>query len=138
MNTTEKTYYEQILRAIGQGLEDELVEDHFDLEADGQNYVLRGSSSNLKHSKRLRDVFLNVCKTFNTPTTHGRPHSAKVLHLSFSEDDIDRLERAGQALSSNRRSLAKPHTLPQLVRTVGWYLDKKQARLLRLSKHGEL
>ena len=58
MNSTGKTHYEQILRAIGQGLEDVSIKDSFDLEVDGQNYVLRGSSNNLRSSKQLRDVFL--------------------------------------------------------------------------------
>ena len=137
MNSTEKTHYEQILRAIGQGLEDVSIKDSFDLEVDGQNYVLRGSSTNLRSSKQLRDVFLNICKIFNTRTPRGRVSSSKVLCLTFSKDAVDKLERAGQASRSDGRSLPKPHSLPQLMRTVGWYLDKKQGRLLRLSKHGD-
>lgn len=135
MEGGQKTHYEQILRAIGQGLEELSIGDSFDLEVDGEKYVLRGSSSKLAGSKRIKDVFLNVCKTLQTRSPRGR--RSEVLRLSFSPDDVDRLERVGQASRSNRQTLAKPHSLPQLMRTVGWYVDKKQGRLLRVSKHSE-
>lgn len=79
MIANKTTCYEQILRAIGQGLE-VLSVQAFDLEVDGNNYVVQG-----------------------------------------------------QTLRSGTEGSPNPHSLSQVLRMVGAYVDHKRGRLSKVS-----
>lgn len=130
----ETTRYARILRAIARQLEGLSVRD-FDLELDGDIYVVRGDMK-LSETRRIRDAFRSVCKNWKK-RTQGANHSSS-SELTFSQKDIDRLEEEGKALRSDRQGPLKPHSLPQLLRTVGWYVDKNNGRLFRLTKKDDL
>jgi hypothetical protein len=142
----KQTSYEQVLRAIGQGLE-ALRLEIFDLEVQGENYVIRGNPARSKNTLgidpvAIKKAFLEVCNRVSsrflpgTPAQNLSPCSELVLH--FSEKDIDRLERDGLKARSDNSQAPKPHSLPQTLRTLGWFVDNKQGRLLKISvsSHG--
>ena len=143
-NTT--SYYEHILRAIGLGLE-ALGVHAFDLEVDGNNYVVEGESDAKKIEKVAKASdsgnifwnFRNKLKTqFSTQTPPRRfPASFVFLGMQFTPEDIDRLEREGQALGSPWEDVPDLHSLPQILWTVGAYVDHRAGRLLRVSKHNQ-
>jgi hypothetical protein len=140
----KQTSYQQVLRAIGQGLE-ALRLEVFDLEVQGENYVIQGNPAKSKKTETIdpfaiRKAFLKVCKTVNsrflirTPTQNLSPCSE--LMLRFSEKDIDRLERDGFKLRSYTPHVPKPHSVPQTLRTLGWFIDNKEGRLLKIFMRG--
>ena len=51
--------------------------------------------------------------------------------------DLDRLEHQGQTLGSPWEDAPDLHSLPQILWTVGTYVDQKAGRLLRVSKHNQ-
>lgn len=140
-------YYEHILRAIGQGLES-LSLEAFDLEVAGVAFSIRGIPT-LKESEKLpvtklkafKDAFLDICNTSKTPPRSATrsikvPGPSRLLRLEFTQADIDKLEREGQALRSDWERSPLSHSLPQVLRTVGWYVDHKKCQLHKISKTG--
>ena len=139
--------YEHILRAIGQGLEALSVEA-FDLQVANGTFLIQGAvtqKKSAKHAAQLssfKKAFLEICHiskksaTSETPTGKA-PASSRSLHLQFTQTDIDKLERDGQALRSDWNASPLAHSLPQLLRTVGWYVDHKQGRLQKSLKDGD-
>ena len=137
--------YEHILRAIGQGLEALSVEA-FDLQVANDTFLIQGaatqkdSKQNAANLSAFKRSFLDIChiskKSSGTPAVKAGG-SSRSLRLEFTQTDIDKLERDGQALRSDWNGSPLAHSLPQLLRTVGWYVDHKEARLHRISKKGD-
>jgi len=137
--------YEHILRAIGQGLES-LSLEAFDLEVADDTFSVRGiptrkasEKSPVTKLKAFKKAFLDICNTSKTSTPSaipdaGVPGSSRVLRLQFMQADIDKLERDGQALRSDWERSPLSHSLPQVLRTVGWYVDHKKGRIHKISK----
>jgi hypothetical protein len=139
-------YYEQILRAIGQGLE-ALSVDAFDLEVANDIFMIEATATrshavrpNAPKRRPIRKAFLKICqsykKTSPAQTPAGKLWSPALLRLQFTQTDIDNLERDGRALRSDWKGSPLAHSLPQLLRTVGWYVDQKQGCLHKISKNG--
>ena len=132
--------YEQVLRAIGQGLE-ALDVEVFDLQVNGNNYVIRGNSSISKSAESIdphaiRTAFLKVCKIvksrFLAPRSSQNLSPCSELMLYFSQKDIDKLDRDGIKSRSDTPRSPKPHSLPQTLRTLGWFVDQKQGQLRQI------
>lgn len=138
--------YEHILRAIGQGLEALSIEA-FDLKVANDTFLIRGAAmqkepANAAKLSSFKKAFLEICHISKKPATSETPAgkapaSSRSLHLQFTQNDIDKLERDGQALRSDWNASPLAHSLPQLLRTVGWYVDHKKGRLHKLSKNGD-
>jgi hypothetical protein len=137
--------YEHILRAIGQGLESLSLES-FDLEIAENIFSVRGIPTQKKSEKSpvtklkaFKKAFLGICLSSRTPapttTSSVRvPGSSRLLRLQFTQADIDKLERDGQALRSDWERSPLSHSLPQVLRTVGWYVDRKKGQIHKISK----
>ena len=140
--------YEHILRAIGQGLES-LSLKAFDLEVAGDTYSIRGiptrqepEKSPVTKLKAFKKAFLDSCNSSKTPPPSATPAikvpaPSRLLRLEFTQADIDNLEREGQALRSDWERSTLSHSLPQVLRTVGSYVDQKKCQLHKISKTGE-
>ena len=141
--------YEHILRAIGQGLQSLSLEP-FDLEIVNDNtFLVQGTpaqndsgDSNPAKLNMFKEAFLSICKTSKTlppaATQAARvPGLSHSVRLQFTKSDIDKLEREGQALRSDWEHSPLSHSLSQVLRTVGWYVDQKKGHLQRISKNGD-
>lgn len=140
--------YEHILRAIGQGLES-LSLEAFDLEVAGDTFAIRGIPTRQESEKlpvtklkAFKKTFLEICNTSKTlrrtatPTVKV-PGPSRLLRLNFTQADIDKLEREGQALRSDWECSPLSHSLPQILRTVGWYVDHKKGQIHKISRSGD-
>lgn len=137
--------YEHILRAIGQGLESLSLES-FDLEVAEDTFSFRGiprqkksEKSPVTKLKAFKKAFLEICYSSRTPAPTETsdisfPGSSRLLRLQFTQADIDKLERDGQALRSDWERSPLSHSLPQVLRTVGWYVDQKKGQIHKVSK----
>ena len=141
--------YEHILRAIGQGLESLSLES-FDLEVVEDTFSVRGIPTQ-KESEKLpvtklrafKKAFLGICSKSKTPKGSATPvvsvpGSSRLLRLQFTQADIDKLERDGQALRSDWERSPLSHSLPQVLRTVGWYIDQKKGQIHKISKTDDI
>jgi len=127
--------YQNILRAVGQGLET-LEVNSFYLDVIENHYIVRGES---KKRKTAAAVKSNLKKSF---LSHVRKRTKKksplrpfhFAGLRFTPRDIELLERKGQALQTDAEgNPPDPHALSQVLRTVGAYLDVHDCRLLAIS-----
>ena len=118
----ESTTYDRHLRSIGQCLEAQRIQV-FELTRQGENYTARGEP---EKEISLLAALRNWQKRLRS---HGMPTS-----LEFTARDINELDQQG---SSNRRKanrLPDFHGLANTLRTVGAYLDEKNADLIELHK----
>ena len=114
--------YDQHLRAIGQSLDNKRI-TAFELKADAERYVVRGvPEKDSRLLPRLRDW------------RNRMQGASKETSLVFGTADIDRLENEGRLNRTKRHRLPDFYSLPNTLRTVGSYLDSKNAELMELHK----
>ena len=131
--------YENILRAIGQNLE-YIDAESFDLNASDDTFLASGqykkTNATPSPDPTSTKSFLGFIKTFGRkkPTQTPEPQPSYFSDLRFSQSDIELLDRKGKVLRSDLdRRMLDPHSISQVLRTAGAYLDHKQSRLLKLS-----
>ena len=114
--------YDQHLRAIGQSLDNKRI-TAFELKADAERYVVRGvPEKDSRLVARLRDWRNRI---------HG---ASKETSLSYGTAAIERLENEGRLNRKKPNRLPDFYSLPNTLRTLGSYLDTKNAELLELHK----
>jgi len=114
-----RAYY-QTLRAIGQSLEAQKV-NSFDLKCNGDNYFVQSESG--KPSSTLQGWLQK-----------WQGQAKDSFQLNYTPEHIERLERDGRERRREPHRLPDFHSLSNILRTVGAYLDVKAARLLRVHK----
>ncbi len=98
--------YSKALRAIGQDLEIREIKS-LDLRHRDKNYIVQCG--------------------------YQPPPSPIPVTLHYSPEDLDRLDREGQQKRQASASGTELMTLSHLLRGIGGYLEKRKARLLRIS-----
>lgn len=121
--TQSRTEYHQQLRSIGQSLEAQRI-SVFELSCDGERIVVKGQP---EKETSLLAALRNWQKK--------RRSDGLSAALTFSGQDMDQLDRQGRAKRSQPNRLPDFHSLANMLRTVGSYLDLKGSELLELHKH---
>ncbi len=130
------------LRAIGQDLELMHIEA-FELEKEGDDYVVRGRTKVLPW-KRLLPQYLshNIVHLArgNVPSQPSEEKESSTVRLSsvalelrYTPEEIDRLDREGQASRRDSIKIPNGYSMSELLRTAGDYVDQRGARLLGIS-----
>jgi len=114
--------YDQQLRNIGQSLEAQRI-TNFELRHQGERFVVKGEP---EKENSLLDTLRNWQKR--------RRSEGLNASLSFTGQDIDQLDRQGRANRSRANRLPDIHSLANTLRTVGSYLDLKNAELVEIHK----
>src|SRR5919106_2951928 len=109
--------YSEALRAIGDSLE-VLGISTFDLEKQGHDYIVRATGSTTKKSFLGRVA--EILKGSRTPDKASEP-------LCYTPSDISRLAAAQQSQHRKTNVMPDAHKLAQLLRVVGFNLDRKEA-----------
>jgi hypothetical protein len=138
------TGYAQSLRAIGQALEVIHVQD-FDMEIAGGNFFIRASPPAAE-----RELLAGQCSADQLRAIWGKmpPHSGESgvnrekedpsmpsrIELCYTSGDIERLEEAGHARRENSHSVADAWSLSHVLRSIGGYLNQKNARPFKISR----
>jgi hypothetical protein len=119
------------------------------LEVANDTFSIQGTPTRKESEKptvaklhAFKKTFLGICHTPKKPAPSATPAervpgSSRLLRLQFTQADIDQLERDGQALRSDWERSPLSHSLPQVLRTVGWYVDHKKGQLQKISRSGE-
>lgn len=123
----QKIPYAKELRALGQALEERRVWS-LDLEIDGGAYIVRGKVTVSKNAKlSLSELLRTVIFEFRAwlEKTVGLERSADKLDLRFTAEEIEQQDRKGRANRRQADTMPDPHSLSQILRGVGSYLDSK-------------
>lgn len=115
---TSKPQYDQELRAIGQALEAKGI-TVFEMKSQPGKYVVSGAPE--KPNSKLLGLLRQLKKS--EPRT-----------VSFATQDVLRLQWQGQRQRKNPNTLPDFYSLSNMLRTVGAYLDAKNAQLLGIQK----
>ncbi|MGH7848371.1 MAG: hypothetical protein ACREQW_24795 [Candidatus Binatia bacterium] len=110
--------YDQTLRVIGQALEAQRV-IAFNLKTEGASFIVQGEAA------KNRTVLALLRRE--------KPFGQK----SFSAQDINRLEHEGRARRKEPHRLPDFHSLSNILRAVGAYIDMNRGRLLEVCKRDQ-
>lgn len=138
--------YAQSLRSIGQALESLRVDD-FDLEVDGESFLVRCSipwpkdavTEQPDQASLLRHVWGVMPRetTFELNLRVTSRFKATDIDLHYTSKDVDRLDEEGKAKRSDHPVEIRPPSLSQFLRTIGAYVSQKPARLLKISRRND-
>ncbi len=114
--------YRQQLRSIGQSLEAQRI-NIFELTCRGDRFVVKGEPEK-------ETSMLGALRQWQ----QRRRSDGLNASLTFTNQDIDQLDRQGRAHRSRSNRLPDFYRLPNTLRTVGHYLELKGSELLELQK----
>lgn len=118
------------LRAIGQALELMKMEN-FELEPDGDDFIVRGKVAARLHFSRGRERDLEASQIEPVTT----PPIVNPIDLCYTLKDVERLDQKGRARRGETPTSADSPSLSHLLRTIGAYLEGKPARLVKIVRH---
>ena len=137
--------YEQLLRALGQALEKDNLQN-FELTPAANGFHIRSSAASLL-APRVGEPPANRDRPLlNTLSNHSNfdektplvTESAKApVEIQLTMQDIQQLEIDGRARRVDAHSMANAASLSQVLRCLGAYLNQKRARLSLSRRDGE-
>jgi hypothetical protein len=114
--------YDQHLRNIGQSLEAQRI-SVFELKYQNERYVVRG------HPEQEASLLTTLRQWQKRWRREGLSSS-----LAYALSDIEQLERQGRKKRLRPNRLPDFYSLPNILRTLGAYLNAKGAELIELHK----
>lgn len=131
--------FSQLLRPVGQMLEPLQIES-FSLKVENGGVAVFAEKNETPAPQR-QDVSLKVSwqifrrKKAEEPS-EPQPSSGS-LEIHYSHEDIARMDIQGQSKRTGTAGSPEAHTLSQILRAVGAFVDQKQGRLLSVAKDGQ-
>jgi hypothetical protein len=131
------TVYAQIFRIIASALEKLQVES-FDLEIKHDEYYIRGYAKTDAANPALgRERSNNFAGAWRKIRNRFFPQPPGVsFELHYTPENLRDLELAGRSQRGSSPGYPHAQSLTETLRSVGGFLDSKQARLSRLSMRG--
>lgn len=129
--------FAQLLRPVGQMLEPLKLES-FSLKITDSGVYVSGRrrdepSPPLVPEVSLRVVWQALRRKQPEAAAEPRPSSG-VLELRYTQDDIERMDSEEQSKRTGAGGTPEAHTLSQILRAVGGYVDQKGGSLLEVRK----
>jgi hypothetical protein len=134
---TQVINFAQLLRPVGQMLEPLKLES-FSLKIDDSGVYVSGRKREERPTSPVPEVSLRVVwqalrRKQPEPASEAQPSSG-VLELRYAQDDIERMDTEEQSKRTGAGGTPEAHTLSQILRAVGGYVDQKGGRLLEVRK----
>ncbi len=120
--TESSTSYHRRLRTVGQSLEAQRI-NVFELSCEGDRIVVKGEPD--KETSLLAAL---------RKWQKQRRSDGLAASLTYTGQDLEQIDRQARANRSHANRLPDFHSLANMLRTVGWYLDQNAAELLELHK----
>ena len=114
-------FYDHHLRVIGQALEEQAI-NVFELKCQTGRYVINGTP----------DKPASLSAALKRWRTMGFKRGPRTL--TYGAQDLDQLERLGRSKRVKPNGLPDFYNLSNMLRTLGAYLEDKNARLLEIQK----
>lgn len=128
--------YAQSLRAIGESLELQGISS-FDLEKRDENFRLRViAAQSAREGSVLKRIAQIMRRAHNSDREPSDP-TVRAQSLYYTQSDISRLISEQQLQHRAVSVMADTHKLPQVLRVVGDYLDRKEASAFTVSMSGD-
>jgi hypothetical protein len=136
------TGYAQPLRAIGQALEILKIQG-FEMEMAGEDFLVRGNVP-LAHRK----LPIGLCSAEQLRMIWGslpprmaafgsQPANLSRMELRYTAADVERLDEEGRARRGQSQTVGDAWSLSQILRSLGAYLNQKQARLSKITRESD-
>jgi len=132
-NLERSDLYAVNLRAVGDDLQTKNVED-FELETDGTNYYVKAAVASEGSKSTNSKPFLSSLRNFFKNQSTENHESSNIIELCYTAEDIERLEHLGRGKRKESNKMPDTYSLSQTLRSVGAYLDLKEATLVHISK----
>jgi hypothetical protein len=131
--------FSQLLRPVGQMLEPLQIES-FSLKVEDRGIAVFAEKHETAQAP-APDVSLKVSwqifrRKKAEPAQDPQPSSG-TLEIHYTHEEIARMDIAGQSKRTGEVGSPEPHTLSQILRAVGAFVDQKQGRLLGITKDGQ-
>jgi hypothetical protein len=117
------------------------------MEFAGRDFLVRGSAVTSAEQEEAQAIRERVIKFVWEALPGERAPEAEIefamstwpakLSLRYTAKDMDRLERQGKAKRQKVAGVPDVASLSQLLRTIGAYVEEKQARLVKIARYGE-
>ena len=144
MNPQTTTSFEEVLRAVGQGLQSLAVED-FELQVEGDGYLALGTPrapspgavANRSTKPGMKVTFQNAWQIISERISHFNAADSKsnFLRVLFTPEGIHRLQCEGETKrSEDSGGIPNLNQVSQILRMVGEYIDAKSGRFISASK----
>ena len=129
--------FSQILRPVGQMLEPLQVES-LSLRVEESGVSVR-AHQRPQPAPPANDVSLRVrWQIFRRKMPEPEPQpSSGILELHYTAEDIERMDTEAQARRTGSGGSPEAHTLSQILRAVGAFVDQKQGRVLGVTIEGQ-
>lgn len=131
--------YAQLLRPVGQVL-DALKVESFSLtiESTGVHVVARQKAETQSAAPELslRVAWQSLRRQKTEPVREPEATSG-VLELHYSRADIERIDTEEQSKRKSKGASSEAHTLPEILRAVGGYVDQKGGQVLAVKKENQ-
>jgi hypothetical protein len=129
--------FSQLLRPVGQMLEALQVES-LSLKVEEAGVSVRAQKRPERQSA-APNISLHVTwQIFRRKKSEPAPQpSSGLLELHYSHDDILRMDSQAQAQRKGTPGSPEAHTLSQILRAVGAFVDQKQGRLMGVTVEGQ-
>jgi hypothetical protein len=130
--------YSQLLRPVGQMLES-LGLQSFILTLEGDDFSVQGhkavEASRPNQERAVRAIW-HLLRSPKRPSEESATPSSGVVELRYTPDDIARMELEGRAKrkGSDPGAAPEPHSLSQILRACGAFVDQKEGRILAVKK----
>jgi hypothetical protein len=125
--------YSRQLRPLGQRLE-ALRIDSFALQFEGNGYVVAGQ----KRCPPLEKPEQSLWQRFRgAPKPSPTPPVFEAINLRFSIEELIRLDSEAQKKRNAAGGTSEAHSLSQILRAVGAFVEQKQGRLMGVTKDGQ-
>lgn len=131
----ENLSYAQILRTVGQMLE-ALEIQSFALKIEGNDFTVSAQKSPRHEEKCLR-VFWRRLRGKRAESRGKQNPSSGVLELNYTTADIARVDSEARAKRGSEAGTPEPHSLSQVLRAVGAFVDQKRGDLLTVRKDNQ-
>ncbi|HEY7217887.1 MAG TPA: hypothetical protein VH985_05790 [Candidatus Binatia bacterium] len=129
--------FSQLLRPVGQMLEALDVES-LSLRVEDTGVSVRAQKRPERQTAGANISLHVTWQIFRRKKSAVAPQpSSGVLELHYSHDDIMRMDSQAQAQRKGTSGSPEAHTLSQILRAVGAFVDQKQGRLLGVTIEGQ-
>jgi hypothetical protein len=128
--------YSQMLRPIGQALE-ALGIQSFELSMDDNDFVVHGRQPIKTAAADAQPSLKRLWRLLWNDDEKSAPQpSSERVELRYSPEDIDRLDAEGRAKRGASGGAQEAHSLSQILRAAGSFVDQRNGRLLDIRKEG--
>lgn len=130
--------FSHLLRPVGQMLEPLQIES-FSLKVEDRGvavYAEKHETPQPAPNVSLK-VSWQIFRRKKAEPAQDPPPSSGTLEIHYTHEDIARMDDEGQSKRTGAPGSPEAHTLSQILRAVGAFVDQKQGRLLAVTKDGQ-